>query len=111
MGIYHVLSISDDLLRLNTHNQSEIEAAVGKAIYTLCINPEYGYLNGPDLDRVTSSAVLNRGAAINYAGEYHHTAFEPIIWNRGWCNNLADLSDNELEYVFALLEAEKARRI
>ncbi len=110
MGIYHVLSISDDSLRLLPDDREHIEMAVGKAIYTLCVAPQYGHLNGPALERVTSASVLNAGAAVRHAGEYHHTSFEPIVWNRGWCSKPEDLTNEELENAIALLQGEKARR-
>ena len=110
MGTYHVLSISDDSLRQMSKDREQVEMAVGKAIYSLCADPQYGHVNGPTLERVTSAPVLNAGSAIRHAGEYHDTSFEAIVWNRGWCSKPESLTNDELEVALALMQAEKARR-
>lgn len=110
MGFYHILSVSDDALRLMPSDRQQVEQAVGGAIYTLCVDPQFRYLGRTELERVTSASVLNTGSAVRHAGEYHHTALEVLVWNRGWCSKPADLTIEELENAIALLQHEKAER-
>lgn len=110
MGIYHVLCVSDDSLRLMSSDREEVESAVGKAVYTLCVDPQFGHLNGPHLERVPSASVLNAGSAIRHAGEYHNTELDVIIWNRGWCSKPGALTNDELDKALAVLQAERTRR-
>ncbi len=97
MGIYHVVSVAEDVISMNRARQPELEAALGKAVRTICCEPQYEYLDGPRPQRITSADVLNCGAAVRHAGELHHSEFEVFVFSRGHLRPLRMLKPHELE--------------
>jgi hypothetical protein len=95
MGYHHLLIVSDDALQLNKERRTEVEAAVGKAIFTLCADPELAHLRGPKLERVTSASILNFGGAVSYKGELHHNEHEVLIWTGAVVKRLHELTTTE----------------
>ena len=110
MGMHHLLSVNDDTLELNKERRSELEVAIGKAIFTLCVDPQFGYLRGPKLERVTSVDILNAGGAVRYAGEVHHTELKVIVWSGGCLTQLDKLSAEELQEVSVQVSQVVERR-
>lgn len=110
MGMHHLISVWDDALQLNKERRLELESAIGKAVFTLCAEPQFGHLRGPELERVTSADILNAGAAIRHAAEVHHTELAVMVWSRGSLVRLDALSAEDFNEARAQVTKEAERR-
>ena len=103
MGLHHIVSVANDALEMNKDRRAEIESALGKAIFTVCADPQFGHLGTPTLERVTRANVLNYGSAVRHAAELHHTDYEVLVFSGGHLRPLRELKGEELseftEYV------------
>src|SRR5262245_33182190 len=105
MGYHHLLRISNDALQLNKERRAEVESAVGKGVFTLCVDPQLGHLRGPQLERATSADILNAGSALSYEGEFHHTEPEVLVWTGAGIKRLNQLTPSEVAEVLSKVRA------
>jgi hypothetical protein len=105
MGMHHILSINDDALSLNKEKKTELAQATGDAVVKLCIDPQFGHLNGPELERVKSENILNCGNAARYADEVHYTETAIFVWCQGILRPLRELAPEELDEARKLINS------
>lgn len=99
MGMYHVLTVNEDALAFGKADKpEELIPAVGAAVVTLCIEPESGYLRGPNLEQLRSHSILNSGSAIRHAAHLHHTNRTVLFFYGGEVRQLESLTEEELRY-------------
>lgn len=111
MGHYHILSVSEDALMLNRERVTELEAAFGSAIVSLCGGTPIVNMSGPNPVVVESRDVLNCGNAVHRAGDVHATDTALFAWSQAKLKPLRDMSLEELvraeEMVAAALKSKR----
>ena len=104
MGLYHIVTIGNDSLEINKDRRDEVEKELGKAIFTLCADPQYGYLRPPKIEKVTSASVLNCGSAVHHCAELHSTEYEAMVFSRCSLRSVKDLNGEERSELIAYIQ-------
>lgn len=109
MGMAHILWVYEDGLTLNSEKGDRLEAALGQAVFKLCMNPDYAATEH-GTQRIRSHKVLNQFAGVCHLESVHSSDRRLFVWADNCLRGVGDLTDEELQDARALFEAELARR-
>ena len=109
MGITHIVTVRDDGLTMNAAKGQELESAVGEAVVTVCVKPQFaGTERGPE--RITWHPVMNHGNCVQHVTEMHSSEEQIFIWAGNRLRSLQELRDEEIDGARRLFEALYAKR-
>lgn len=106
MGLYHILSISEDALRYIRRSPDisvNLGYALGNAIESLCIGLPIFETSTPIQTLVNQRSVLNCHNAVRSAGDVHSTDTAIFAWSQCELKPLRDLSTEELMQISLLV--------
>lgn len=101
MGYSHILYLRDDAIGDLMHrdkSRDELALEVGKAILTLCSEPNMVPAPGGDR-RATSEAVFNYGGAVVWVADRHSSQEDLFVWANNALQEVDRLPDAALQRI------------